>query len=182
MDHDDIYKDDSLPREVAKLISLWSDLGCFRAPEPMVDVPAVAYRAHYSCRFHHRWLRANQATTVRVKITNSSNHRWPPGAESGLHLGYRWLDETGKPSGDPGLSVALPSEVLPGRSIALRLTITASADRGCHLLEIDLVDEGVAWFSDKKSQHPTNALRLKVHIMDFKFLNLFTRSKSATTI
>ncbi len=166
-DHDDVYKPHSLPQEMAKLISLWSDTTSFQPPAPMVEVPTVAYRARYSCLLYPRWWRANRQATVRVKVTNTSNHVWHPGARSGLHLGCRWLDAAGKRIGDPGASVALPGEVLPGGSIAVKLNLTVPTEPGQRLLEIDMVDEGIAWFSEKKSQHPTQALRLKVRILDF---------------
>lgn len=177
-DHEDVYKEPSLPREMAKLISLWSDAAGFQAPSPMVMVPSVAYRARYSCRFHPRWLRAGRSATVRVRITNASNHAWPPAERSGLHLGYRWLDEAGGNSGDPGESVALPAEVRPGCSITLKLRIDAPAETGMRLLEIDMVDEGIAWFSEKKSRHPTTSLRLKVKILDRNLFKVFSRHRS----
>jgi hypothetical protein len=176
-EHEQVYKEPSLSREVAGLISLWSDVSKIRPSPPMVDVPGVAYRASYACRYSPRWLRARRSATIRVKVTNTSKQIWLPGERSGLHLGYRWLDSTGRVTGDPGESVALPREVPPGQSIDLKIKITAPAETGARVLEIDMVDEGLMWFSEKQSQHPTKPLRLGINIHDQNlFKHLFRPS------
>ncbi|MFM7181137.1 MAG: hypothetical protein ACKO2G_06700 [Verrucomicrobiales bacterium] len=179
--HEEIYQEPVLGREVKKLISLWSDVRKIPSSPPMVEVPGVVYRASYTCGYSPRWLRANRSVHLRVKVTNTSKQTWLPGEGSGLHLGHRWLDETGRPGGDPGQSVALPCEVPPGQTIALKIKITAPAESGPRVLEIDMVDEGVAWFSEKQSQHPTKPLQLKINIHDQTLLKHLFRPSSAKT-
>lgn len=179
-DHDDVYRPHSLPREMTTLISLWSDTGKFQSPSPMVALPSVACRARYTRGFRPRWMRAGRTVTIRVMITNTSKETWLPGERSGFHLGYRWLDPEGRILGDPGESVALPREVPSGDSIDMKLKVTAPDEVGPRLLEIDMVDEGFAWFSEKKSQKPTLSLRLKIQILDRNFLKIFSRTPVTT--
>jgi hypothetical protein len=55
----------------------------------------------------------------------------------------------------------LTHDLKPGEEIALSITVTAPAEPGDYLLELDMVQEHVAWFKDKGS--PT--CRVPVHVI-----------------
>lgn len=165
--HNGIYAAEPLSKEVQKLRSLWADPSKFQRPAPMEEVPGIAYRAKIECGLHTPVMLAGWPGFARVKVTNLSKQTWLPAARSGLHLGQRWLDHDGKVIGDPGPSVPLPKIVPPGKSITFLIKIPASSSRGVRTLEIDMVDEGICWFSEKQSQHPSLPLRLQLKVASF---------------
>jgi hypothetical protein len=54
----------------------------------------------------------------------------------------------------------ISKDLAPGEETELPLGVTAPKDPGEYFLEIDVVQEGVAWFSDKGS--PTAKTRISV--------------------
>ena len=162
--HNGIYAAEPLSKEVQKLRSLWTDPSKFQRPAPMEEVPGIAYRAKLECGLHTPIMLAGWPGFARVKVTNLSKQTWLPAARSGLHLGQRWLDAEGKVVGDPGPSAPLSKVVPPGKSFTFTLKIPASTTIGMHTLEIDMVDEGICWFSEKQSKQPSQPLRLQLKI------------------
>ena len=128
-------------------------------------MPGIAYRAKIERGLHTPVMLAGWPGFARVKVTNLSKQTWLPAARSGLHLGCRWLDAEGKVVGDPGPSVPLSKVVPPGKSITFTLKLPSSTTPGLRTLEIDMVDEGVSWFSEKQSKQPSQPLRIELKIM-----------------
>jgi hypothetical protein len=56
--------------------------------------------------------------------------------------------------------VSLPLDVESGRSVVVRLNVTAPAESGRHLLELDLVQEEVVWFAEVGSAPISAAVRV----------------------
>jgi len=77
---------------------------------------------------------------------------WQSSERSGIALANRWLDAEGKLVRAVDGRTGLPRTVEPGEAIELRLTVTAPERRGRWALELDLVDEGVAWFQQRGSE------------------------------
>lgn len=182
VDHNDIYAGDSLASEIQKLRTLWENPALFhRGSGEMEEVRPISYRARLSSWLYPRLIPAGATGIARITISNDSRHAWKPAEISGLHLGHRWRDREGKICGDPGNAVPLPRAVPPGGSITLTVRVKAP-DHACgRWLEFDMVDEGVAWFSEKKSKKPTKSLRLKVRVIDRHSLGLFGK-RPATPI
>ena len=119
----------------------------FKATISLIDPPAK--------------LRAGEKTTIQVKVKNASGVLWyARGAEVNdssdtrfiLAAGDRWLkaaDETlvTDMDGRYGLS----KDLRPGEETEVPLTITAPKEPGEYILEVDVVQEQVAWFHDKGS-------------------------------
>jgi hypothetical protein len=85
-----------------------------------------------------------------VAVTNTSELEW---ASQGLHevsLCNRWQTSDGARWGDA--QTILPCRVASGDSVDLLLTVKAPAEPGSYVMELDLVQSGVAWFADKGSQ------------------------------
>jgi hypothetical protein len=124
-----------------------------RIPHPPAlhaPLPDGQYRATLALREEPRHLRAGQSTELRVRATNTGTVPWPEDdAATGpyqLRLGDRWRDpQTDAVVLDDGRS-PLTFAVLPGQAADLELLITAPAQPGTYTLEIDMVQEGVAWF------------------------------------
>jgi acyl-CoA synthetase (AMP-forming)/AMP-acid ligase II/thioesterase domain-containing protein len=121
--------------------------------------PLDAYRARIAARPPERII---PGSTIRldVEVTNNSNCDWLPTAASGLILGAKWL----KPSGETKTWMAGSSDIMqilhPGESIRLPLDIRAPFRFRPYYLELDLVDDGVAWFADMGSTASRHLVRL----------------------
>ena len=76
-----------------------------------------------------------------------------------VNLGDRWLSTDGKDM-KVDERVFLPHAVKPGEEIELPFTMIAPDKAGDYTVEIDVVQEGVAWFSQKGSQ----PARLKIKV------------------
>lgn len=113
-------------------------------------------------------LPAGRPTTLRVRVRNGGRGAWPgrPGLRE-LSLGNHWLDaqkrlvqlDDGRtPLGrdvEPGVAVELPLQVIPPRA------------PGQYVLELDLVQEGVAWFAQRRrlSRRRSRPLRVPVEVL-----------------
>jgi Dolichyl-phosphate-mannose-protein mannosyltransferase len=111
-----------------------------------------------------RRLPAGQRATVEVVVVNSSRTVWLAGERSAgaqhVSLGNHWLDASGRMLVHDDAR-ALPSRDLgPGEEVELRLVVNPPQEPGDYILELDLLQEGVAWFADKGA--PTVRLPVKV--------------------
>ncbi len=127
----------------------------FRAQITMVDPPAK--------------LRIGQKETVNVRIKNASDvFWWARGGEINersdnkfyIAIGNRWLDPTGKLLSEMDGRLGISKDMRPGEELELPLLITAPAEPADYLLEVDVVQEQVAWFGDKGS--PTARTKISV--------------------
>jgi hypothetical protein len=128
----------------------------FRATITLVDPPAK--------------LRAGEKATIQVKIKNSSDVLWyARGAEFNsssdnkfyLAAGNRWLaasDE--KLVTDMDGRYGIGRDLRPGEENEVPLVVTAPKEPGDYTLEVDLVQEQIAWFHDKGS--PTAKTKITV--------------------
>lgn len=90
-----------------------------------------------------------ESRQLRVQLHNRSDQTWLPTSDSGLIVGacFRRM----RPDLGPRTLAAhaeLLSAVKPGASATLSLTIRAPWRPRRYVLEIDLIDDGVSWFSD----------------------------------
>ena len=90
-------------------------------------------------------------------MKNVSLTVWPsrgqPDGSLLINVADAWFRNDGKSlvtntDGRAGLLL----DLWPGKAADIRLQITAPVQAGEYILEIDLVQEGVAWFKDKGSQ------------------------------
>lgn len=89
---------------------------------------------------------------MRVRVKNESTSIWRVGGVglNAIRLSYRWVNAK---SGDTPFDTRfmLPRDVNPGEAVDVSLAVTAPSAPGSHAVEVDLVQEGVAWFSNKGS-------------------------------
>jgi hypothetical protein len=111
------------------------------------------------------------AATVRaiVGVRNAGDMVWPddemgdPVHASGrraVHVCARWLDAGG------GVVSAfactpLPFPILPAQAVEIPLSLAAPSLGGIYRLQLDLVQESVAWFGDVGSTRPTTTVRVR---------------------
>ncbi len=85
---------------------------------------------------------------VSVTLTNTGIRPWPAAGAHPVRLSYHWL----RPEGalvvwDGARAPAFPADVAPGQSASTRLLVVPPPGHGAYVLRLDLVQEGVAWFS-----------------------------------
>jgi SAM-dependent methyltransferase len=100
---------------------------------------------------------------LRLRVRNLGNTRWLHAARPrGGHvtLGGHLLEEGRAMVNFDYLRASLPRDVEPGETIEWEATVPVPVRPGRHLLELDLVNEGVAWFAALGS--PTVTLTLDV--------------------
>jgi hypothetical protein len=114
-------------------------------------------------------LRAGQKETVQVRLKNASQvFWWARGAEFNdrqdnmfyIAAGNRWLKPDGSLLTNMDGRYGISANLKPGEETEIPLGITAPKEPGEYTLEVDLVQEGVAWFSDKGS--PTAKAKVTV--------------------
>lgn len=107
-------------------------------------------------------LRAGQQERVQVRVRNASEVMWwARGGEQNersdnkfyLAAGNRWFKADGSTLvTDMDGRHGLLKDLKPGEEGEVPLLVTAPKEPGEYVLEVDLVQEQVAWFSDKGSQ------------------------------
>jgi hypothetical protein len=139
---------DGTPGNVARNItpSALADNG-FKATITLVDPPTK--------------LRAGQKQVINVRIKNASDVFWyargaeinnSPSNKFYLAAGDRWLNAADeKLVTDMDGRYGLDRDLKPGEETEVPLLITAPKEPGEYILEVDLVQEQVAWFHDKGS-------------------------------
>ena len=85
---------------------------------------------------------------LSVNVINYSGKTWPAAGANPVHLGYHII---GANSGTTyvwdGARGTLPTDVKPGTQTTVPMRVQLPANTGDYILAWDLVQEGVAWFS-----------------------------------
>lgn len=89
-----------------------------------------------------------EVLSASVEVSNVGWETWVSAGETPFHVGYRWLDKDGREVAHDSLRAALPSAVAPGGSRAVALRIKCPGAPGTYTLAIEMVREGVTWFSE----------------------------------
>ena len=138
-------------------------------PTEPAALPANAFKAGITLIDPPTKLRAGQKETVRIKIKNNSDVQWwSRGARLNtrsdnkfyLAAGNRWLNADGSLLTNMDGRYGINANLAPGEEVEVPLGVTAPKDPGEYTLEIDVVQEGVAWFSEKGS--PTAKTKITV--------------------
>ena len=104
---------------------------------------------------------ASSTFAVTLQVRNESDVTWRQPDVGPLALGNHWLDATGELMvvQDDGRSPLLQI-VPPGLEWPVLLTMRAPAESGTYVVEIDLVHEGVTWFTHKGSPTLRRAIQV----------------------
>src|SRR5207237_8119944 len=84
---------------------------------------------------------------AQVKLTNSSSFTWSAAGANPVRLAYHWADLANSVIVWDGQRSALPADVPVGGSVTVAVTIPTPAKPGTYVLRLDLVREGLTWFS-----------------------------------
>jgi hypothetical protein len=118
------------------------------APDDTPTGVSVDFKAQYNVGTLPQFA-ANQFATVPVTITNAGRGVIPVTSSYPVNLGYHWYTSTGQTAVWDGARTALPADLLPGATVTVQAQVTAPPQGGNYSLRFDLVQEGVAWFSNK---------------------------------
>ena len=132
-------------------------------------LPDTGFKAEVTLADQAPKLRAGQKETVAIRVKNTSDVTWwQRGGEINtrsdnqfyIAAGSRWRDKDGKPTDEPEGHNGIPKDLKPGETTDMTLEVTRPETPGEWTLELDMVQEGVAWFSDKGS--PTTKVKVTV--------------------
>lgn len=82
-----------------------------------------------------------------VTLTNTSSFAWSAAGTNPVRLAYHWTDQIGATVIWDGQRTVLPADVPIGGTVNLNATIATPKTPGTYVLRLDLVREGVTWFS-----------------------------------
>jgi hypothetical protein len=111
---------------------------------------------------------AGEVALARVEVANSSPTVWPDPRSAdprgvgwlAVRLSSRWWTADG-PTSSYLLRADLSAPLPPGGSATLRLPVRAPASPGDYRLQVDLVEEGVAWFEDRGAERLVIPVRVR---------------------
>ncbi len=91
--------------------------------------------------------RTDMPLLLRVRVRNAGAAPWSNRGTSPINLSYHWLDTNGQVVDFEGVRAVLPEPLRPGQSVDLELPVEPPPRAGEYRLALDMVEEGVGWFS-----------------------------------
>jgi hypothetical protein len=119
-------------------------------------LPAEAVRASVTCSNAPASLAAGERVKLDVLVRNTGGAEWPAvgdaAGRNAVRLRDRWLKDDGSVLTDEDASARIPFDMEPGDAAGLALDVRAPNEPGEYVLELDVVQEGVAWFGSRGSR------------------------------
>jgi hypothetical protein len=149
---------------LVEVLPAWQiNSGQTQTAEKGLPLSKLAFKAQLSVVSAPEVMRPGQKYSLRVALRNDSKVVWPgrqPTWQFQLTVGNRWLTADGASITNMDGRAALFQDLAPGETIELPLTVTAPNEAGEYVLQLDVIQEGVAWFGDRGSE----VLSLKVRV------------------
>jgi hypothetical protein len=120
-----------------------------------MPLPDSAFNAKLTIVNVPQTMQAGQRYELRIALKNESNVVWPgrqPSWQYQLTIGNRWLRQNGEKVTDVDGRTPLFDDLNAGASVELPLTVTAPGEPGIYILQLDAIQESVAWFGDRGSE------------------------------
>jgi len=129
----------------------WSaqQLPCDTGHKTAGSYPESIYAGTITGPYSKLTLRPGQQLRIDVAIQNRSPLDWKPFDESGIALGNHWLSRNGEVIIWSDGRTPLTQTIKAGARSRMLIDTIAPHKPGEYLLELDLVEEGVRWFSEK---------------------------------
>lgn len=135
-----------------------------KAPSPNIEanaervlkpLPEDGFRAEITVISPPTQLKIGERKELTVKVKNTSGAEWPMRGREGdgifqVNLGDGWRTTDGKEV-KVDQRAFLPRAVKPGEQVDIPFVMVAPDKAGDFVVEIDMVQEGVAWFVKKGS-------------------------------
>lgn len=152
------------------VIAATSDVGVIeprRPPMPIQTEPdderlASAFDVRYVMYDGPVQVRSGSEFRAAIEFANDGWDEWRSDGPNPVRVSYHWLDGRGADVVElDGVRSDLTRPVGPGDTCRVLMRVVAPARPGTYCLAVDLVKEGVAWFSD--AGVPWHKVRVKVH-------------------
>lgn len=127
---------------------IWNPITALRLS---TETEELWYRAAYDAPASVQ-IRPREIISVPVSISNTSARAWITNTEKPYQLSYHLLDEHGEMVSYDGARTDLPHDVLPDQTITLQALIAAPEEAGMYIVEWDMLQDSVSWFSWKGSE------------------------------
>jgi hypothetical protein len=118
-------------------------------------LPPGATRASLSCDNVPASFNAGGRVKLDVLVRNTGGAEWPAVGDAGgryaVVLRARWLKPDGPAVTDEDAYARIPFDMEPGDAAGLALNVTVPGEPGEYVIELDLVQEGVARFGARGS-------------------------------
>lgn len=114
--------------------------------------PASIYNAEYSeVDEISSLMTINTLYKYKIRVKNTGALSWNKNGDNPVYLGYHWIDFNNKETVvfDGRRSIISKDGVNVGDEIVFDLNVLSPSKQGEYILQIDLVQEGVTWFSFK---------------------------------
>ena len=115
-------------------------------------LPLTGFKVAFESHKFEAQMKSGERVAADVTIKNVSPVSWPSKPNSknlhAVNLAYHWLDKKGQMVVFDGARTPLPYDLKPGESVTLKATVHPPELPGAYILEITLVQEGVAWFPE----------------------------------
>lgn len=123
----------------------------------MLRLDRPPYKVDYLSAEIPAQLRVGELYQCKVRLRNDGTTPWLPTSETdkGFNLSYHWKTNDGVMYLKEGERTPLPEVVRGGKTFSLHVDIRAPLEPGRYLLELDMVREGVTWFSEAGSSGAT---------------------------
>jgi SAM-dependent methyltransferase len=137
-------------------------------------LPDSGFRAKISILDRPTSMNSCSRGQIRVRVKNVSESTWPASGEPDgrfkINLGNHWKHRNGTVIVNDDGRVGLPADLAAGEDVELVLTVSCPARPGVLLLELDIVQEGVAWFGDKGSATATVEVKVNHGISSVRWV------------
>ena len=115
-------------------------------------LPPTGFKVAFESHKVGAQMKSGERVFADVTVKNISPVSWPSKPNSknlhAVNLAYHWLDKKGQMVVFDGERTPLPYDLKPGESVTLKATVHPPELPGAYILEITLVQEGVAWFPE----------------------------------
>jgi SAM-dependent methyltransferase len=142
---------------LAKHWAIYAERGApsrIRTPPPVVELqsaPPMRIEGAHDVEFIAcdvpRSAAAGSTLLATVKLRNRGWKTWTSHDGGAVFLSYHWLDATGALAIEDGLRTPLPHAVPANSESVMTCRIETPPGAGRYTLALDLVEEGVTWFS-----------------------------------
>jgi SAM-dependent methyltransferase len=116
-------------------------LAVFQIPSRYMPEQELLYKARIRVGLSSLTVKPGARITLPVRVKNVSSSIWPA-----INLGNHWLSATGEMLVNDDGRARLPAAMGPEQEVEVSISVNAPRKVGHYWLELDLVQEGFAWF------------------------------------
>lgn len=123
-------------------------------PEAPASTVSSRYQVEYGEPHGPGSVRAGSIFQVSMEVRNRGWAEWSSEGPHPINLSYHWLTPAGQVAEFDGLRTPLAPPLAARESRRVSMNVQAPSAPGAYLLAIDMVHEGVTWFSEADAPSP----------------------------